>query len=147
MSGAAPPAPWPEGLGGVAGVRLARPTGRLAEIRRFYVDGVGLPVIGGFEDHAGFDGIILGLPGLAHQLEFTQASDAAIDEGQAPAEDHNVVLYFGDAASAASVARRLAAMGFAVVAPPNPYWSDHGAIAVADPDGWHLILMPQPPGH
>ena len=102
-------------------------------------------MIGRFENHAGFSGIIIGLPGLAYHLEFIQTIDAAIDEGRAPTDDNNLVLYLRDAASVAALADRLAAMGFAVVSSPNPYWDDHCAVAVADPDGWRLILMPEVP--
>ena len=129
----------------MAAVRIARPTGRLGEIRGFYVDGLGLPVIGSFEDHAGFDGLIVGLPGLAYHLEFTQPAGAAIEEGRAPTDDINLVLYLRDG-TAPATASRLTAMGFAVTSSPNPYWHDHGAIAIADPDGWRLILMPEAPG-
>jgi hypothetical protein len=38
-------------------VRVARHTSRLTEIARFYRDGLGLPEIGRFSGHAGYDGI------------------------------------------------------------------------------------------
>ena len=44
------------------GARLARPARDLAVSVRFYRDLVGLPVIGGFEDHAGYDGVFFGSP-------------------------------------------------------------------------------------
>ncbi len=40
-------------------VRVARHTNRLAEIVRFYRDGLGLREIGHFKDHDGYDGIFL----------------------------------------------------------------------------------------
>jgi catechol 2,3-dioxygenase-like lactoylglutathione lyase family enzyme len=47
----------------VAQVRIARPTDRLAEVVRFYRDALGLEQIASFEDHAGYDGVMLALPG------------------------------------------------------------------------------------
>ncbi|MFW5692189.1 MAG: VOC family protein, partial [Chloroflexota bacterium] len=43
-------------------VRVARPTDQLAAVVAFYRDGLGLPVIAHFDDHAGYDGVILGMP-------------------------------------------------------------------------------------
>ena len=47
----------------VTQVRIARPTDRLAEVVRFYRDALGLEQIASFEDHAGYDGVMLALPG------------------------------------------------------------------------------------
>lgn len=52
-------------------LRIARPTGRLEEVVRFYAEGLGLTVLGSFEDHEGFDGVIVGLRGAHFHLEFT----------------------------------------------------------------------------
>ena len=54
---------WPSGLA-VAQVRVARPTDRLAEVEEFYAQVLGLPVLYRFENHAGYDGVMLGLPGV-----------------------------------------------------------------------------------
>src|SRR5215216_7960261 len=55
----------------VAQVRIARPTERLAEVVRFYRDALGLEQITSFEKHAGYDGVMLALPGRRDHLEFT----------------------------------------------------------------------------
>lgn len=52
-------------------LRVARHTGRLDEVVRFYRDGIGLPQIGGFRDHAGYDGVFLAVPGTGTHLELT----------------------------------------------------------------------------
>ena len=44
-------------------LRVARHTQRLDEIVAFYRDGIGLPEIGGFRGHRGYDGVFLALPG------------------------------------------------------------------------------------
>jgi hypothetical protein len=54
---------WPGHLP-VSQVRIARPTDRLDEVVAFYRDGLGLTEIGSFESHAGYDGVMLGLPGV-----------------------------------------------------------------------------------
>jgi hypothetical protein len=50
---------WP-----VAAVRFARPTDQLEDVLRFYEEGLGLRRIDSFEDHAGYGGVMLGLPGV-----------------------------------------------------------------------------------
>jgi catechol 2,3-dioxygenase-like lactoylglutathione lyase family enzyme len=55
----------------VTQVRIARPTDRLAELVRFYRDALGLKQIASFEGHAGYDGVMLALPGRRDHLEFT----------------------------------------------------------------------------
>jgi YycE-like protein len=52
-------------------VRFARHTDRLTDIVGFYRDGLGLPEIGRFENHDGYDGVFLAVPGTDAQLEFT----------------------------------------------------------------------------
>jgi hypothetical protein len=42
-------------------LRVARPTDHLEEVVHFYTEGVGLMVLGSFEDHHGFDGVMLGI--------------------------------------------------------------------------------------
>ena len=52
-------------------LRVARHTERLDELVAFYRDGIGLPEIGGFRDHDGYDGVFLDLPGTGVHLELT----------------------------------------------------------------------------
>ena len=53
-------------------LRVARPSDDLDALLPFYRDGLGLQVLGHFEDHAGFDGIMLGHPGVPWYFEFTR---------------------------------------------------------------------------
>jgi catechol 2,3-dioxygenase-like lactoylglutathione lyase family enzyme len=123
-------------------IRVARPTNRLDEITRFYRDTLGLTELYRFTGHAGYDGVMLGLPGADYHLEFTQHGDGS--PGDAPSRDNLLVLYFDDAATVATVADRLRTAGHPTVEPENPYWTDAGAITVADPDGWRVVLVPSP---
>ena len=43
------------------------------------------------------------------------------------------------------VATRLAEFGHLPVEAKNPYWTEHSAVTVEDPDHWRVVLMPQPP--
>jgi catechol 2,3-dioxygenase-like lactoylglutathione lyase family enzyme len=77
-------------------LRVARPTSHLDDVVRFYQDGLGLSRIGSFEDHDGFDGVMLGVPGAAYHFEFTRYRGH--DASRAPSPDDLLVFYLPDAA-------------------------------------------------
>jgi len=115
-------------------VRVARQTGRLAEVVGFYRDGLGLPVVGGFTDHDGYSGVMVHLPGTGAHLEFT-----ATLHGAPPAAhpEDLLVLYLGDRAGVDAVLTRV---GGARVDSANPYW-DRVGVTVTDPDGFRVVLV------
>ncbi len=121
-------------------VRIARPTDQLAEVVRFYRDGIGLAEVGGFGGlgHAGYDGVMLGLPGVAYHLEFTQHQGGS--PGPAPTRDNLLVFYVPDQSEADTICERLQAMGYPPVEPENPYWAGYGT-TFADPDGWRIVIQ------
>jgi catechol 2,3-dioxygenase-like lactoylglutathione lyase family enzyme len=123
-------------------VRVARPTDQLEAVERFYREGLGLVELERFDDHSGYSGVMFGLPGTEHHLEYTTHVDGS--PGAAPSRDYLLVLYLGSAAEAKAVAARLAALGHCAVQAENPYWEDVGAITVEDPDGWRVVLVPGP---
>jgi len=127
-------------------VRIARPTSRLDEVVAFYRDVLGLDVIDRFQDHDGFSGVMLGLPGSAVHLEFTthEGDDAAAPVGLAPTQDNLLVFYVEDASDFAAIRDRLAATGPPLVPPVNPYWSGIGALTFVDPDAWRVVVAPGP---
>lgn len=128
---------WPENLNAVQ-VRVARPTDRLQEVVRFYRDGLGLRVIGSFDGHSGYSGVMLGLPGHEYHLEFTEHEEGS--PCPAPSKDNLLVFYIPDKESIDRLVERLAAMNHSPVAPENPYWAAHG-VTFEDPDGWRIVLM------
>ncbi|MCU1602777.1 MAG: hypothetical protein JWO22_3486 [Frankiales bacterium] len=111
-------------------VRIARQTGRLDEVVAFY-EGLGLPRIGGFEDHDGFTGVMLAVPGTAAHLELVTGG---AHEPPAPHPESLLVLYLGSRAEV----ERLSA-GLEPVPSANPYW-DRCGVTVADPDGFRVVL-------
>jgi catechol 2,3-dioxygenase-like lactoylglutathione lyase family enzyme len=132
---------WPIGLS-VAQVRVARPTDQLAAIEKFYSADLGLPVLYRFKNHAGYDGVMLGLPGTDYHLEFTSHVDGS--PCPAPTGDNLLVLYFHNDAQMYDAVERLAAAGHEPVEAENPYWAAAGALTFEDPDGWRAVLVPKP---
>jgi catechol 2,3-dioxygenase-like lactoylglutathione lyase family enzyme len=117
-------------------LRVARHTDRLEEVVSFYRDGLGLPEIGRFTGHDGYDGVFLAVPGTGAHLEFTTGGDLAAPE---PHPETLLVLYLG---SAERVAEAVARAGVAPVEPANPFWSRNG-VTLADPDGFRVVLVPE----
>ena len=128
---------WPKTLP-VAQVRIARPTDRLNELVRFYRDGLGLEVVGSFERHAGYDGVMLGLPGREYHLEFTSHEEGS--PCPAPSKDNLLVFYIPDREAVDQLTARLNSLGHSAVPPENPYWEQRG-VTFEDPDGWRVVLM------
>jgi catechol 2,3-dioxygenase-like lactoylglutathione lyase family enzyme len=124
-------AEWP-----VAAVRFARPTDRLDEVLRFYEDGLGLRRIDSFEDHAGYSGVMLGLPGEEVHLELTTHEEGSA--GPAPTRDNLLVLYMTDRGAIAEIEARMRSLGHEPVEPENPYWA--GDLTFEDPDRWRVVL-------
>lgn len=130
---------WPDKLP-VVQMRVARPTGRLREVIRFYCEGIGLEVVGSFTGHAGYSGVMLGLPGREYHLEFTEHEASQGADYAPPGADNLLVFYLPESAAITEIAARLAALGYDAVAPENPYWNERG-LTIADPDGWRVVLM------
>jgi catechol 2,3-dioxygenase-like lactoylglutathione lyase family enzyme len=116
-------------------IRVARHTKRLDAVVAFYRDAIGLPEIGGFRDHAGYDGVFLGVPGTGAHLEFTSGGDGTAPE---PHPETLLVLYLGSDDAVREVAARI---GSDPIAPANPYWAER-ALTFADPDGFRVALVP-----
>jgi catechol 2,3-dioxygenase-like lactoylglutathione lyase family enzyme len=117
-------------------LRVARHTERLDELVAFYRDRIGLREIGRFQDHDGYDGVFLDLPGTGAHLELTSGGDHGAPE---PHPESLLVLYLGSREAVDEVAARLDAEP---VAPANPYWAEHG-LTFEDPDGFRVVLVPE----
>lgn len=132
---------WPVTLP-VRQIRIARPTDQLGALVRFYRDGFGLPELERFAGHAGYRGVLLGLPGTVHHLEFTRHDDGS--PGTAPSRDNLLALSLRDRAQVNAVLARLAALGHLPVEAENPYWTANDGVTVEGLDGWPVVLIAQP---
>jgi catechol 2,3-dioxygenase-like lactoylglutathione lyase family enzyme len=119
-------------------MRIARPTDDLRRLLPFYRDGLGLAVLYEFKDHAGFDGIMLGLEGAPYHLEFTKKHGH--QAGRAPTADNLLVFYHPDEADWCDAVRRMQQAGFAPVRAFNPYWDQDG-LTFKDPDDYRIVLQ------
>lgn len=120
-----------------AHLRVARATDNLPDVVRFYRDALGFEVVGSFEDHEGFDGAMLGHPGLGYHLEFTHQRGTKV--GRAPTEENLLVFYLPNRFEWQATIERVFAAGGERVASANPYW-DRDGVTFEDPDGYRVVL-------
>jgi catechol 2,3-dioxygenase-like lactoylglutathione lyase family enzyme len=120
-----------------AHLRIARPVADLATTRQMYVAGLGLTVLGAFEDHEGFDGVMLGFPGAGYHFEFSRYR--AYPVKPSPTDEDLIVLYLPDPAAWKAACQRMLAAGFKPVSAFNPYWDERGC-TFEDPDGYKTVL-------
>jgi hypothetical protein len=97
-------------------------------------------VLGSFENHEGFDGVMVGLPGASYHLEFTRKRGH--DAGRAPTQDNLLVFYLSDEQEWRRAIDRMSAAGYQPVESFNPYWDRCGK-TYEDPDGYRVVIQNQ----
>jgi catechol 2,3-dioxygenase-like lactoylglutathione lyase family enzyme len=118
-------------------LRIARPSGDLRVATEFYTRALGLEVIASFDDHDGFDGVMLGHAGWPFHLELTYRRHAPI--APRPTDEDLLVFYLPDPAEWSAAVQRVRDAGGVQVASSNPYWEVRG-VTFRDPDGYRFVL-------
>ena len=119
-------------------LRVARATDHLQRIVEFYRDGLGFEIIGAFEDHDGFDGVMLGHPSAQYHLEFTQQQGHSA--GSAPNKEGLLVFYLPSKQKWKTAVQRMIDAGCNRVTSHNPYWDVRG-VTFEDVDGYRVVLQ------
>ena len=121
-----------------AHLRVARATDHMEEVVRFYRDALGFEVLGAFQDHDGFDGVMLGHRGSGYHLEFTHRKGHSV--GRAPTDENLLVFYLPDRSEWQAAVDQICSAGHVAVASANPYW-DRCGVTFEDPDGYRIVLQ------
>jgi hypothetical protein len=103
-----------------------------------YCRGLGLTVLGRFENHDGFDGVMLGRCEAPYHFELTHCRTHAVNP--TPTVEDLVVLYIPDEQEWQATCGNMCAAGFRPVKSFNPYWEAHGRTFV-DGDGYRSVLV------
>lgn len=119
-------------------LRVARPTDQLEPLARQYEAGLGFTRLGEFNDHDGFDGVMLGHPEQPWHLEFTHHRGTRV--GRAPTQDNLLVFYLPDANEWQLRCAQMREAGFAEVSSYNPYWDKQGK-TFEDLDGYRVVIQ------
>ena len=103
-----------------------------------YCRGLGLRLVGRFEGHDGFDGVMLGLKDSSYHIEFTRCRTHPV--APAPTPEDLLVFYVPTAAEWQAACASMLAAGFKQVSSFNPYWETRGR-TYEDPDGYRVVLQ------
>ncbi len=121
-------------------VRIARATNNLTRVSQMYMDGLGFERLSAFENHQGFDGIIIGDPSQLYHLEFTRHKDTHAIKSQD--SDNLLIFYISDNKKWQRTCSRMIAAGFVEFKSFNPYWDISGK-TFEDLDGYRVVLQNQ----
>jgi catechol 2,3-dioxygenase-like lactoylglutathione lyase family enzyme len=119
-------------------VRVARPVGDLARSVAMYKRGLALQEIGSFQDHEGFDGVMLEVPGKDFHFEFTCCRAHPVIP--APTPEDLLVFYVPDRGEWSARCEAMLGAGFTEIEPFNPYWGQRGR-TFKDPDGYRVVIQ------
>jgi hypothetical protein len=119
-------------------LRIARPVTNLTRTATMYCQGLGLKIIDGFEDHDGFDGVMLGADGLNYHFEFTHCRKHPVVP--MPTNEDLLVFYIETFLEWQSACRNFEKAGFVEVRSFNPYWDIRGR-TYEDPDHYRIVLQ------
>ena len=118
-------------------LRIARPVSDIGRTKDMYVRGLGLKVVGSFQDHEGFDGVMLGSLGAGYHFEFTHSREHPVRP--APTVEDLAVFYMPSDAEWRAACASMEKAGFKPVASYNPYWDKNGR-TFEDLDGYRIVL-------
>ena len=119
-------------------LRIARPVSRLELAVPLYLRGLDWQRIGGFVDHQGFDGVMLGPPGGDFHLEFTCCRGHPV--APSPTPEDLLVFYIAQHDAWAQRCNAMVEAGFVEVESFNPYWKVQGR-TFADGDGYRVVIQ------
>lgn len=119
-------------------LRIARPVTNLAYTESLYRTGLSLDRLGHFEDHEGFDGVMLGTQGGTWHFEFTYCRTHPV--APTPTPEDLIVLYLPDERAWRARCTAMERAGFRPVVSLNPWW-DRAGRSFEDADGYRVVLQ------
>jgi catechol 2,3-dioxygenase-like lactoylglutathione lyase family enzyme len=121
-----------------AHLRIARPVSILERSVAMYCKGLGLHELAHFDSHEGFDGVMIGQPGLSYHFEVTYCRTHPVPP--APTPEDLIVFYLPDTGVWQNACSLMLKAGFTEVPSFNPYWRQCGR-TFADHDGYRIVLQ------
>jgi len=116
--------------------RFARHTNNLEQLKSFYIDILGLELLGGFGNHEGYDGVFIGKPNENWHLEFTKSDEiVTFNFG----EEDILVFYPNTKLEFELIHDKLLANKIEFIIAKNPYWNENGKM-ILDPDGYRVVI-------
>ena len=118
--------------------RYARHTDSISKLIPFYVDILGLEILGEFKNHNQYNGIFFGKSHFHWHLEFTESDSLANHSFD---EDDLLVFYPNSQSEYDRIMTQIEIHQIRKYRPKNPYWIENGTL-IKDPDGFGIIISP-----
>ena len=116
--------------------RFARHTNNLEQLKSFYIDILGLELLGGFENHNGYDGVFIGKSTENWHLEFTKSDEiVSFNFG----DEDILVFYPNNKLEFELIHDRIESHSIKFINSKNPYWNENGKMLL-DPDGYRVVI-------
>lgn len=116
--------------------RFARHTNNLEQIKFFYIDILGFELLGGFENHNGYDGIFIGRANENWHLEFTKSEEIVHFNFN---DDDIIVFYPKNKIDFDLIMNKIQSQNIDFIKAKNPYWNENGKM-ILDPDGYKIVI-------
>ena len=116
--------------------RFARHTNNLDQIKSFYIDVLGFQLLGGFENHNGYDGIFIGRANENWHLEFTKSEEIVHFNFN---DDDIIVFYPKNKIDFDLIMNKIQSQNIDFIKAKNPYWNENGKM-ILDPDGYKIVI-------
>ena len=116
--------------------RFARHTNNLEQIKSFYIDVLGFQLLGGFENHNGYDGIFIGRANENWHLEFTKSEEIVHFNFN---DDDIIVFYPKNKIDFDLIMNKIQLQNIDFIKAKNPYWNENGKM-ILDPDGYKIVI-------
>ena len=116
--------------------RFARHTNNLEQIKSFYIDILGFELLGGFENHNGYDGIFIGRANENWHLEYTKSEEIVHFNFN---DDDIIVFYPKNKIDFDLIMNKIQSQNIDFIKAKNPYWNENGKI-ILDPDGYKIVI-------
>jgi hypothetical protein len=116
--------------------RFARHTNDLEQLSNFYINILGMEILGGFQKHNGYDGVFIGKTNENWHLEFTKSNESIqFNFG----EEDVLVFYPNTRLEYEHILEKINNFSIKIIEAKNPYWNENGKMFL-DPDGYRIVI-------
>jgi hypothetical protein len=116
--------------------RFARHTNDLEQLSNFYINILGMEILGGFQKHNGYDGVFIGKSNENWHLEFTKSNEII----QFNFGEEDILVFYPDTRlEYEHILEKINNFSIKIIEAKNPYWNENGKMFL-DPDGYRIVI-------
>ncbi len=116
--------------------RFARHTNDLEQLSSFYINILGMEILGNFQKHNGYDDVFIGKSDENWHLEFTKSNESI---QFIFGEEDVLVFYPNTRLEYESILKKINNFSIKIIEAKNPYWNENGKMFL-DPDGYRIVI-------